>query len=152
MNVTELIPRDAIIIPKPLPQDWAGAQIVAGSIGARIPLSDPTLNDSEFIAAYRCFALMYHVARNDLLRTGVIADRLDNVAAEAIKTRQAREQCIHRSAVASIIKPRGIGFNDLSPENRIAFFLGVAAMLADIQDEFDRRGLSDPNDPRKMVQ
>lgn len=151
-KVTPFIPRDAVVIPRPSPQDWARSQVVAGSVGAFVSVSDPAFTDDEIVSAYRCFAVIYHISRNNLLRTGINSDKLDTLAAEAVATRQARDSCIERSTVASIVKAQGIGFNDLIPEHRVDFLLGAAAMLADVQDEFDRRKLTDPDDPRQSAQ
>ncbi|MEQ8935451.1 MAG: hypothetical protein RIE56_06640 [Amphiplicatus sp.] len=148
-DVVDFIPRDGSVVVPIDQRDFPAADNVYARLANGIAAGDASIADAEIISALRVSALLHYGSGLELERCGADKDRLKRIIADAVDHGMKRRWALSKF---SILKSRFIAesLTQIDGSDLVNLHIASGALNAIIHDEFDRRGLVDPADPRGL--
>lgn len=148
-NVIDFIPREGSVVIPTDQQDFPTADKIFVEIAGGIAPGNASIDDMGIISALRVSALLHYGSGYELERRGVCKERLKTIISDAVDHDVKRRWALSKF---SICKGAFIfeSLKEIDGSELFNLHLAAGAMNAIIRDEFDRRGLVDPIDPRVL--
>lgn len=145
MTVVDFIPRDGSVVIPIEPSDFPNADSVFSKVVGGVA----SIGDAEIISALRVSALLHYGSGYELERRGADKERLTTIVADAVDHDVKRRWALSKFP---ILKSGFIAesLKEIDGSELVNLHITSGALNAIIHDEFDRRGLVDPADPRVM--